>query len=287
MKKTLICLCCLVCLLTVTSFQIPPEWTPLLDKNLSKWEIYQSFYHKLGYKGKPPVDDKGVAIQPIGYNINKNNVFSVDMVNGEPVLHITGEIYGCVFTKQEFANYHLKLKYKWGTKKWVPRINELKDSGLLYHSQGKCGVEYWRSWMLSQEFQIIEHSTGDYWSQATSQADIKAKKDSSYKFSPDGKLTAFGGATGNGGFCQASEDMDKVGQWNEIELITYGDKSLQIVNGKVVNALSGSRYKDGDALKPLIKGRLQLQSEAAEVFYKDIVIKPITAIPAKYSTYFK
>jgi hypothetical protein len=71
--------------------------------------IYQSFYHKLGYKGKPPVDENGVEIKPIGYNVNKANVFSVDMVNGEPVLHITGEIYGCVFTKQEFENYHIKL----------------------------------------------------------------------------------------------------------------------------------------------------------------------------------
>lgn len=287
MKNLFACFCCSLCLIAGTSFRVPSEWTPLLDKNLSKWEIYQSFYHKLGYKGKAPVDENGIEIKPIGYNINKANVFSVDMLNGEPILHITGEIYGCVFTKQEFENYHLKLKYKWGAKKWIPRINEPKDSGLLYHSQGKCGVEYWRSWMLSQEFQIIEHSPGDYWSQSTSQADIRAVKDSSYKFNSTGKLTAFGGATGNGGFCQAGIDMDKVGEWNEIELITYGDKSIEIVNGKVVNVLSGSRYKDGDMIKPLIKGKLQLQSEAAEIFYKDILIKPIKGIPAAYTQYFK
>jgi hypothetical protein len=54
----------------------------LLDKTLSKWETYQSFYHKVGYKGKPPVDSNGAEIQPIGYNVNKNNVFSVVMENG-------------------------------------------------------------------------------------------------------------------------------------------------------------------------------------------------------------
>ncbi|MDB5287102.1 MAG: hypothetical protein JWR05_2051 [Mucilaginibacter sp.] len=287
MKNLLTCLCCALCLITGTSFQPPSEWTPLLDKTLSKWEIYQSFYHKLGYKGKPPVDENGVEIKPIGYNVNKANVFSVDMVNGEPILHITGEIYGCVFTKQEFENYHIKLKYKWGTKKWVPRINEPKDSGLLYHSQGKCGVEYWRSWMLSQEFQVIENSPGDYWSQAGSQVDVRAMKDSSYKFDNNGKLTTFTGGGPNGGFCQAGTKMDKPGEWNEIELITYGDKSLHIVNGKVVMALSGSRYKDGNTLKPLIKGKLQLQSEAAEVYYKDIMIKPIKGIPAEYAKYFR
>ena len=288
MKNLLTCLCCVLCLITGASFQPPSEWTPLLDKSLSKWEIYQSFYHKPGYKGKPPVDENGVEIQPIGYNVNKANVFSVDMVNGEPVLHITGEIYGCVFTKQEFENYHIKLKYKWGTKKWIPRIDELKDSGLLYHSQGKCGVEYWRSWMLSQEFQVIQNSTGDYWSQAGSQADVRAVKDSSYKFDNiNGKLIPLGGATGNGGFCQAGTNMDKPGEWNEIELITYGDKSLHIVNGKVVMALSGSRYKDGDTIKPLVKGKLQLQSEAAEIYYKDIMIKPVKGIPEAYGNYFK
>ncbi|RWY52550.1 3-keto-disaccharide hydrolase [Mucilaginibacter gilvus] len=288
MKKIFTCLCCLVLLLTGTSFQLPSEWTSLLDKNLSKWETYQSFYHKVGYKGKPPVDDNGVVIKPIGYNVNKNNVFSVVMENGQPVLKITGEIYGCIFTKEDFANYHLKLKFKWGQKKWVPRLDELKDSGLLYHSQGKCGVEYFRTWMLSQEFQVVENSSGDYWSQSSSQADAKALKDSSYKFNTAGKWTPLGGATGNGGFCGAGKKMDKpIGQWNEMELITYGDKSLHIVNGQVVMALKNSRYKDGDTMKPLTHGKLQLQSEAAEVYYKDIMIKPIKSIPAEYAKYFE
>jgi hypothetical protein len=89
-------------------------------------------------------------------------------------------------------------------------------------------------------------------------------------------------------FCEAGTKMDKpIGEWNEIELITYGDKSLHIVNGKVVMALKNSRYKDGDTIKPLTHGKLQLQSEAAEVYYKDIMIKPITEIPAEYAKYFR
>jgi hypothetical protein len=288
MKKLFACLCCLVLLGGAAPFHAPSKWSPLLDKTLSKWETYQSFYHKVGYKGKPPVDSNGAEIQPIGYNVNKNNVFSVVMENGEPVLKITGEIYGCIFTKQDFANYRLKLKFKWGQKKWVPRLDELKDSGLLYHSQGKNGVEYFRTWMLSQEFQVVENSSGDYWSQASSQADAKAVKDSSYKFNINGKWTPLGGATGNGGFCEAGKKMDKaIGEWNEIELVTYGDKSLHIVNGQVVMALKNSRYKDGDVIKPLTHGKLQLQSEAAEVYYKDIMIKPIKGIPTEYAKYFE
>jgi len=72
-------------------------------------------------------------------------------------------------------------------------------------------------------------------------------------------------------------------QWNDLELICFEDKSLHIVNGQVVMALSKSSYRDGDLSKPLVSGKIQLQSEAAEVFYKDIQIKNIDGIPAAYS----
>ncbi len=38
---------------------------------------------------------------------------------------------------------------------------------------------------------------------------------------------------------------------------------------------------------PLIKGKIQLQSEAAEVFYKNIQIKKLDQLPEEYAVYFK
>ncbi|MGZ3835415.1 MAG: 3-keto-disaccharide hydrolase [Mucilaginibacter sp.] len=288
MKSLSLSLCCILILLSGTSFQPKNEWTPLLDKSLSKWEIYQSFRHKLGYKGEAPKDENGILIKPIGYNINQDKVFSVIEENGEPVLHIDGDIYGSLFTKQEYGNYDLKLKVKWGTKKYVPRVNEPKDSGILYHSLGECGVEYWRTWMLSQEFQVTEAGMGDYWSQASSREDVKAiKKGQDYFFDKNGTLTPFGSGTGNGGFCHAGVDAENKDGWNDLELITFGDKSIRIVNGTVVMALSNSRYIVNNQEKPLVKGKIQIQSEAAEVFYKDIKIRSIEGIPAEYEQYFK
>jgi hypothetical protein len=259
----------------------------LLDKNLSKWEIYQSFKHKTGYKGEAPKDENGNPIKPVGYNKNEGNEFLVINENGDLVLKIGGDIYGCLFTKQEFQNYDLKLKVKWGDKKWEPRLNEDRDSGLLYHSIGECGVEYWRTWMLSQEFQVTEGGMGDYWSQASSRSDVKARKEGkNYFFDNKGPLTAFGSGTGNGGFCHAGVDAENKSGWNDLELITYGDKSIRIVNGKVVMALSNSRYMVGNEEKPLVKGKLQLQCESAEVYYKDIKIKQIDGIPEEYASYF-
>src|ERR1700712_3791399 len=288
MKSFTLSLCCILVLLTGTSFQPKDEWTALLDKNLSKWGIYQSFRFKVGYKGEAPKDENGNLVKPIGYNINQDKVFTVIDENGESVLHIDGNIYGCLYTKQDFGNYDLKLKVKWGDKKYEPRINEDKDSGVLYHSQGECGVEYWRTWMLSQEFQVTEAGMGDYWSQASSRSDVKAvKKGKDYFFDNSGTLTAFGSGTGNGGFCHAGVDAENKGGWNDLELITYGDKAIRIVNGKVVMALSNSRYMVNNEAKPLVKGKIQIQSEAAEVFYKDIKIKQIDGIPAEYAGYFK
>jgi hypothetical protein len=296
MKLLAVSLLSAVLLGTTMSFSPPapaPGWTPLLDKNLSKWRNFESYRHQVGYKGQPLTDAQGKVLPPIGYDKNEANVFSVVMQGGEPVLRISGEIYGCVFTKQDFANYHLKLKVKWGAKKWPPRLNEPLDSGILYNSQGECGVDYWRSWKLSQEFQVSEYqqgnAMGDYWCIANSAADITAKfsaaKDT-LRYNPSAPPVAMG--SGGPHFCYASANYEVPnGQWNELELLNVNGKSVHIVNGHVVMALANSSYTvDGKRL-PLTHGQIQLQSEAAEVFYKDILIKPLAAIPAEYNQYFK
>ena len=44
--------------------------------------------------------------------------------------------------------------------------------------------------------------------------------------------------------------------------------------------LTGSRQVVDKKEVPLTKGKLQIQSEGAEVFYREIAIRPIDAIPA-------
>jgi hypothetical protein len=52
------------------------------------------------------------------------------------------------------------------------------------------------------------------------------------------------------------------------------------VNGKTVMTLFHSRQPGADGKDlPLTKGRIQLQSEGAEVFYRDIEIRSITRLP--------
>ena len=47
------------------------------------------------------------------------------------MLRISVEAYAGVTTKDEYENYHLSLEYKWGDKKYAPRVNEIRDSGVI------------------------------------------------------------------------------------------------------------------------------------------------------------
>jgi hypothetical protein len=244
----------------------------------------------IGYNGDAPKDKDGKLIPPVGFNQPGYDVFTVIEENNEPVLKISGEIYGCVVTKEEYSNYHLSLKVKWGDKKWDPRKKLLKDSGILYNSIGPIGNDYWRSWMLSQEFQVMEGHMGDYWSQLNSAIDIKAYipegemmnsvADKSQPFIPFGN----GGVSG---FCLRSANYENApGEWNTLELISFNGKNLHIVNGHIVMILSNSRYIKDGKMVPMIKGKIQIQSEGAEVYYKDIKISNLESLPNEYLQYF-
>jgi hypothetical protein len=49
-----------------------------------------------------------------------------------------------------------------------------------------------------------------------------------------------------------------------------------------VMVLTGSRQVVDGKEVPLTKGRIQLQSEGAEVFYRNIALRPISKIPDDY-----
>lgn len=289
MKRLLFSLLLLMSTFSFISMQRDDDWENLLDKDLSKWENYLSYRHKDSYNGKVPKDNLGKDIQPIGYNKDSTRVFSVINDSKSPVLHVSGEIYGCLFTKKSYENYHLKLQVKWGTQKYEPRKNKLKDSGILYHSVGEAGAEYWRSWMLSQEFQIMEGHMGDFWCQANSAIDIRSFPSEGVMNRVADEKQPYGTFKGGGDYyCMRSGNFESpANEWTNLELICFEGKSLHIVNGHVVMVLKNSRFTlpDGKEM-PLTSGKIQLQSEAAEVFYRNIYIKPIKAMPKAYEKLF-
>jgi hypothetical protein len=64
------------------------------------------------------------------------------------------------------------------------------------------------------------------------------------------------------------KDAEKpTGEWNTIEVVCEGDKITNIVNGVVVN--EGVHASE-------TKGRILLQSEGAEVYYRNLEVRPLS-----------
>ncbi|MBK7872658.1 MAG: DUF1080 domain-containing protein [Saprospiraceae bacterium] len=255
-------------------------WQNLLNnKDLSGWDTYLGPIF-------PAVGDDIKGVPPIGLNKDPKQVFSVVTEDGAKAVRISGENFGGISTTEEFENYHLQLQFKWGKLKWHPRANAKMDSGVLYHANGAHGAG-WSFWMQSQEFQIQQGDCGDYWSVAGAVIDIPAKRqgDKDWVYDPKGKMLTFAENDSTGLHCIKYPDAEKPdGEWNTVDLYCYGDTAIHVMNGKVVMILYNSRHLYNNKMTPLTKGKIQVQSEGAEIFYRNIRIRPITEIPAKLLT---
>ncbi len=256
------------------------KWLTLFNgQDLSGWDTYI---------GLTPTYDSiqikfdSLSVVP-GLNNDPQKVFSIVQENGAPAIRISGEGYGGISTLKEFENYHLRLEFKWGKLKWLPRKNKKRDSGVLYHAVGPQGAAGGR-FMLSQEFQVQEGDCGDYYSVAGSIIDIPAtgsKKDE-YVYNPKGTLLPFSYTSDFGMRCIKNPDAEKpTGEWNVIDIYCFGGTSVHILNGIVVMKLYNSRQPAQEKEVPLTRGKIQIQSEGAEVFYRNIQLTPVTKIPEK------
>jgi len=253
------------------------DWTQLFNgKDLSGWDTY------IG----PPSDDarKKLSDAPLGLNNDPKHVFTIVNDNGEKVIRISGENWGGISTKKEYSNFHLQLMFKWGSLTWGQKKGKKKDSGLLYFAVGPHGADG-GAWMRSQEFQIEEGNCGDYWGVAGGMEDVHAikKSDSEYVYDPSGKIYTFSATSNVGRHCIKRGDAEKPsGEWNTLDLYCHGDTSVHVINGKVMMVLYHSQQEDNGQVSHLTKGKLQIQSEGAEVFYKGIKIKSLDAIPKEF-----
>lgn len=265
-------------------FEISNKWQNLLDEQLTHWELFVGVPHtSVVLEGHPKSENvhKGT---PLGLNNDPKKVMSIIKEGDDVILKVTGEIYAGLTTKQEFGNYHLKAEFKWGEKKWAPRLDQKRDNGILYHCHGEHGA-FWNVWMSSLECQIQEDDMGDFVSLVNARAQIDSKqiKENYYKVTGTDDQPLNYGGKGNPGYCHIKESNEKPnGEWNVIEVICVGNNSIHVVNGKVVMEVKNSmKVVDGNQLI-LDKGKIQLQSEGAEAYYRNVQIKSINKFPKKY-----
>jgi len=280
MRRDKLIIAILVVPIAVSSFTASVDregWKYLFNgKDLHGWDTW------IG----PPLDDAGKKLSetPVGLNNDPNHVFTIVKDQGENVIRVSGENWGGISTKKEYQDFHLQLLFKWGSLTWGQKKNKKRDSGLLYFAVGPHGADY-GAWMRSQEFQIQEGDCGDYCGVAGAIEDVPAikKSDSEYVYNPAGKIYNFSATSKTGRHCIRRGDAEKPsGEWNVLDLYCHGDTSVHVINGKVMMVLYHSQQSDNGKMSPLNRGKLQIQSEGAEVFYKQIRIRSVNAIPAEF-----
>jgi hypothetical protein len=197
------------------------------------------------------------------------------------MIRISGEEYGGIATGGNFRNYHLIAEWKWGDETWGARKEKTRDSGILLHCVGADGAAGGQ-WMESIECQIIEGGCGDFIrvrgvSPKAPSLTCETRADGKQLYYEKGGKPVTDGPRINWwgrdpkwedklGF-RGKNDVEKPpGEWNRMEVICSGDTITNIVNGYVVNV--GTRSS-------LTEGKIQFQSEGAEIFFRKIEIRPL------------
>jgi hypothetical protein len=242
-------------------------------QDLKDWDAW------LGY-ADPGLTYKRPPIAPIGATGQSADIFKVVVEDGRPALYVNGKTWGSLVHRGDFQNYHLRLQYKWGKGRWSPRQTQAPNNGLLYHSHGAPGM-VWGTWSQAAEFEIMLGSTGmlvpvgEAISAVTTVIDDSALIKPKLRFAPDGRVKTVKGGTADWN-AEAFSDAEKPpGEWNTLDLYVLGDRAVHVVNGVPVMEVRDLKAND----QPLTHGAIQLQSEGAETYFRDIALEPITAMP--------
>lgn len=256
------------------------SWRPLLKDSFDGWVKQIGVPHKsVVVPGRPPsTSEDGKTGVPIGPS-DPLEIYTIEQIDGEPVLHISGEVFGGLSTAETFGNYHLSFQYKWGDKKWPPRMERKRDSGVLIHCTGRQAA-MWNVWMRSLECQVQETDTGDLYTLAGTSACVPSivAAGQPKRYQPSGDDVCIG-VGGKGVVVKRRENHEVEDDWNHVEIMAVGDEAIYRVNGNTVMHLRDAKIGTQADGEPLTRGHIQIQSEGAEVFYRRIKIRSIDALP--------
>ena len=164
---------------------------------------------------------KDPAVDPAG-------VFTVK----EGVIHISGDPYGYMRTKEQYGDYKLHLEWRWPA--------EATNSGVFIHAQEPDAI-----WPASIECQLATGNAGDFICVAGT--DMNERTDKSTRVVAK----------------KAPSNEKPVGQWNTLEVICNGNSIEVYVNGTLQNKGTGVTVS---------KGSICLQSEGKDIEFRNIFL---------------
>ncbi len=206
-----------------------------------------------------------------GKNKDPKGVFKME----KGVIHVLGfpataekQEFGYLATDKEYSHCRVRAEFKWGVTRFPPRTEDKRDSGLLYYFVGPDKI-----WPRALESQIQETDVGDLWilDGATITTKIETPNYPMYvlsgplKTQSSGRIIKFG-------------DFEDRNAWNTVEVILDGDKITHLVNGRAVMRawdLKQPDPQDPSKTIPLDHGRLMLQAEGAELWFRNVQMKPL------------
>jgi hypothetical protein len=235
-----------------------PGWEPIFNgKNLDGWSVH--------FASKAPADAPPAS-----------SIFEVK--NGE--IHAyptqtagTEQPNAYILTDADHKDYVLSLEYKWGEKKFPPRLNNVRDAGLLYHVHRARPSD----WPACVEAQIQEGDTGDSWAISSQVSSFVDPRTGRYALPEDGGVPVTAGKYEDFKRTRHGRVNEYPG-WNTLEIIVRGDRATHVVNGVVNMRVSDLKSWDTgtNSWVKLDHGQIALQAESAEVFYRSIKVRPLT-----------
>ena len=177
-------------------------------------------------------------------------------------------------TDADYKDYVISLEYKWGEKKFPPRLEHVRDAGLLYHvhrdTPGRLAGEFRGADPGRRHRRFVGGVlAGDRASSIRRRVSMRCRRTAACR-SPWAR-TAISSA-------RATAASNEYPGWNTLEVIVRGDRATHIVNGVVNMRVSDLKGWDA-ATNSWVKvdhGKIALQAESAEIFYRNIRIRPLT-----------
>jgi hypothetical protein len=154
-----------------------------------------------------------------------------------------GTPFGYLITDKEYENYLLKVQWRWGKKVH----GKVRNSGVFVHVVGPNKI-----WPKAIEAQLMAGHAGDFWLVDNFKLKVDARRQ-------DPKVARH--------YYRMKDHVEKaIGEWNQYEITCQGDAIRLVINGQLVNEGTEAEVR---------KGRILLQSEGAEIHFKDVALKQL------------
>lgn len=148
------------------------------------------------------------------------------------VIHITGNPFGYMRTKDTYSDYKLHLEWRWPS--------EATNSGVFIHSQKPDTI-----WLKTIECQLQAGNAGDF--VCMNGADIKERTNKSSRVVRK----------------MAPSNEKQVGEWNTMEVICRGSSIEVYINGLLQNKATESN---------VTSGHICLQSEGKDIEFRNVTV---------------